>query len=324
MIRREFLGAGTALAATRVCAPLTANARGGSGKEWSADEFHRARRFLDTEFGRIAYVERGHGPVAFFLHGWPLNGFQWRGAMARVEGTRRSIAVDLMGLGYSDVPADADLSPGRQADMLAAVMNALGTTAVDIVANDSATAIAQLLAVRYPRRIRSLLLTNGDVHTNSPPDALAPVLDMARRGDLVKAFDRQLVDVRKATDPADGAPWGLAYTNPSFLTAELLEVYLRPLVSGAKRRAQGQGYGIAFEPNPLTAIEQRLRTCPVPVRIVWGTGDPLFPVVWADWLDRTLPNSRGVRRVEGANLFFPEEMPDVIAVEARDLWTSVH
>jgi haloalkane dehalogenase len=54
--------------------------------------------------------------------------------------------------------------------------------------------------------------------------------------------------------------------------------------------------------------------------MVWGTGDPIFPVSWAEWLDRTLPQSRGVRRVEGAKLFFPEETPDVIADEARALW----
>jgi hypothetical protein len=29
-----------------------------------------------------------------------------------------------------------------------------------------------------------------------------------------------------------------------------------------------------------------------------------------------------VRRIEGANLFFPEEMPDVIAEEARQLWSG--
>ena len=30
--------------------------------------------------------------------------------------------------------------------------------------------------------------------------------------------------------------------------------------------------------------------------------------------------SRGVRRLEDANLFFPEEMPDLIAEEAEMLW----
>jgi haloalkane dehalogenase len=43
-------------------------------------------------------------------------------------------------------------------------------------------------------------------------------------------------------------------------------------------------------------------------------------VSWAEWLDRTFPNSRGIRRVEGAKPFFPEEQPDLIAAEARTLW----
>jgi haloalkane dehalogenase len=54
--------------------------------------------------------------------------------------------------------------------------------------------------------------------------------------------------------------------------------------------------------------------------MVWGTNDQLFDVSWAAWLDRTLPRSRGVRLVEGAKLFFPEEMPELIAAEARQLW----
>jgi len=29
---------------------------------------------------------------------------------------------------------------------------------------------------------------------------------------------------------------------------------------------------------------------------------------------------RGVRRVDGAKLFFPEEFPEIIAEEARQLW----
>lgn len=47
--------------------------------------------------------------------------------------------------------------------------------------------------------------------------------------------------------------------------------------------------------------------------MVRGLGDSLFPVEWAEWLDTNLPESRGIRRVPGAKLFFPEEMPDVIA-----------
>jgi hypothetical protein len=37
------------------------------------------------------------------------------------------------------------------------------------------------------------------------------------------------------------------------------------------------------------------------------------------WPDGRTP-TKGVRRLERANLFFPEEMPDVIAEEAKALW----
>jgi len=40
-----------------------------------AAEFHQARKFAETAFGRIAYVENGAGPAAVFVHGFPLNGF---------------------------------------------------------------------------------------------------------------------------------------------------------------------------------------------------------------------------------------------------------
>lgn len=62
-----------------------------------AEEFHQARKFADTTFGRIAYVEKGTGPAALFVHGFPLNGFAWRGTLEDLAATRRCIALDLMG-----------------------------------------------------------------------------------------------------------------------------------------------------------------------------------------------------------------------------------
>ncbi|MBI3677334.1 MAG: alpha/beta fold hydrolase, partial [Proteobacteria bacterium] len=140
--------------------------------EDSVCAFRAARRFLSLEYGEIAYVECGHGPAAVFLHGWPLNGYHWRGSMVRLANTRRCIAVDFMGLGYTRVPADQDLSPLNQSQMIVSAMDALNIDRADLIANDSGTAVAQLLAANHPDRVHSLLLTNGDVHTNSPPEQL--------------------------------------------------------------------------------------------------------------------------------------------------------
>ncbi len=284
-----------------------------------APTFHAMRRFTATRFGRVAHVERGAGPAALFVHGFPLNGFQWRGALERLAPHRRCLAPDLLGLGYTEVADGQDLAPAAQADMLAAFLDAQGVDAADVVANDSGVAVAQLLAVNHPARVRTLLLTNGDVHTNSPPAGLAPVLAQAREGVLADRFlAPQLADPALARAP-EGLG-GLAYTDPASLTDEAVACYFAPLVGSPRRKAQFHGYAAAFEPNPLPALESALRRLAAPARMVWGTGDPLFDVRWAEWLDRTLPGSRGVRRVEGAKLFFPEEMPDAIAEEARRLW----
>lgn len=286
-----------------------------------AKAFHRMRRFAATAFGRIAYVERGKGPAALFVHGLPLNGFQWRGALERLSPLRRCIAPDSMGLGYSEIPERQSLAPEAQADMLAAFLDRLGIRDVDLVASDSGGAVAQLFVARWPERVRTLLLTNCDVHEDSPPPALLPVIEAARAGRFV---DDNLVPQLRDRAAAD-SPTGLArccYTTPAGLTDEAIQVYLTPLASSSLRKAQLHDYCIELARNPLLAIEPALRRSPVPMRVVWGTGDTIFDPSGPDWLDRTFPRSRGVRRIEGAGLFWPEEMPVIVAEEARRLWAA--
>ena len=283
-----------------------------------AAAFRASRRLVSTSFGRIAYVERGSGPAALFLHGFPLNGFQWRGSLERLSRHRRCLAPDFMGLGYTDAPDQQDLSPQAQTDMLAAFLDELSIPAVDLVANDSGGAIAQLFVVQHPTRVRTLLLTNCDVHENSPPAQMSNSIEAARAGEYDQKMARHLEDHAYARSP--NGIGGSAYMDPANFTDEAIDYYFGPLVASPLRRAQLNRYLAAFEPNPLLAIEPALQRCITPTRMVWGTADELFPVVWAEWLDRTLPESRGVRLVEGGKLFWPEEMPDLIAEEARALW----
>jgi pimeloyl-ACP methyl ester carboxylesterase len=291
----------------------------------TAAAWHAARRFVETSFGRIAYVERGHAGsrnAALFLHGFPLNGFQWRGAFDRLSPYRRCVAPDFLALGHTEVAAGQSVAPDAQAQMVAAVLETLGIDRVDLVANDSGGAVAQLLVARHPERVRSVLLTNCDTEPESPPLALKPVIEMAHAGTYA---DRWLVPwvANKTLARSPSGLGGLTYTYPDRLGDETIDCYLAPLVASAARKALVNAYAVSLERNPLVGIAPALRRCSAPMRVVWGMGDDIFSAASPEYLTRTFGNARGVRRVPGAKLFFPEEFPDLIAEEARRLWASV-
>jgi pimeloyl-ACP methyl ester carboxylesterase len=267
-------------------------------------------------------VERGAGAAALFLHGFPLNSFQWRGAFDRLAVHRRCVAPDFLALGHTEVAEGQPVGPDHQAAMLAALLDALSLPRVELIANDSGGAVAQLFLARYPGRTRTLLLTNCDAETDSPPPALRPVIEMAHAGTFP---DRWLVPwvADKAQARSATGLGGMTYTYPERLADETIDCYLAPLVASPHRKALVNAYAVALERNPLLGIATALARSTVPTRIVWGTGDDIFSPDSPDYLARTFGNSRGVRRVQGAKLFFPEEYPDLIAEEARRLWDAV-
>src|SRR5215468_7171424 len=131
MRRRRFLEVTTgalAGAALAGCASRKALDGGqpspaGAQAPVSAAAFHAARQYARTNFGRIAYVEHGAGDAALFLHGFPLNGFQWRGAIERLSAHRRCVAPDFMGMGYTEIGDNQSVAPDAQVAMLVTLLD---------------------------------------------------------------------------------------------------------------------------------------------------------------------------------------------------------
>lgn len=327
MRRRQFIEAaaaalaGSALTACAARRPRVGgpSAFAGTGEPMTAATFHAARRYAETRFGKIAYVERGAGDAALFLHGFPLNSFQWRGALDRLAAHRRCIAPDFMAMGYTEVVEGQSVAPDAQCEMLLALLDALSIRSVDLVASDSGGAVAQLLVARHPERVRSLLLTNCDTEHDSPPPALQPVIELSKAGRYVDEWLAPWLADPALARSAQGIG-GMCYADPAHPADDAIECYFAPLLSSPRRKALVHAYAIALERNPLEGVEPMLRRSTVPTRIVWGTGDTIFSSESPDYLDRTFGNSRGVRRLPGMKLFFPEERPEVIAEEARRLW----
>ena len=272
-----------------------------------AAAFHAQRRYAQTGSGRIAYVEQGSGPAALFIHGVPLNGFHWRHVIERLRDRRRCIALDLMGLGYTEIGPAHDVSFTAQATMILQFLDALGVDRVDLVANDSGGAIAQIFAAHNPDRVRTLTLTNCDVHDNWPPPAIGPQIEAARKGVLIDAYAQYLNDPESRR-----ARFGRAYADPGVLTDEVYRVYLDPLRASPQNKDNFHRYWLAFDNRHTVAIEPLLRKLRVPTLIVWALDDIFFGVQWAHWLQRTIPGVERLIEVPGAKLFFPEDRPQAL------------
>jgi len=282
-----------------------------------ARTFNSRRRFADVPSGRIAYVEQGQGPVAVFLHGVPLNGFHWRHVMAGIGDMRRCIALDLMGLGYTEIAAGQDVSMVAQARMLLQFLDRLGIDRVDLVGNDTGGAITQIFAVEHPQRLRTLTLTNCDVHDNYPPKGILPLIEAARQGTLAARYEGLLA----APDMAR-TRFAVAYADPGVLTDEVLRMYLEPVLANDQRKAAFHRYWLSFDPAVTVAIEPRLRALRLPTLVVWGTADAFLDVKWAQWLRDTIPGVVDVVQVPGAKLFFAEDRPQALIEPLRAFLTS--
>jgi len=271
---------------------------------------------VSTASGDVSYTDVGEGPVALFVHGVGTNNLLWRKVMTELAGERRCVAPDLPGHGASPVTPEQDLSLNGLARLLEDFCESLELGDVDLVANDTGGAVAQVFAAHPPGRLRTLTLTNCDTQGNLPPASFRPVVELAERGKLAPLV------VQLATDPAQAriGALGEGYEHPELLSDEVLGAFVRPVGGTLDAARQFERLLTSVRGEELDAIEPLLTEFRVPALLVWGTGDPNFGVEWAYRFRDTVPGVTEVVEVPGAKLFFPDERPEDLLPHLRRHW----
>lgn len=109
---------------------------------------------------KIHYVEEGSGDPVLFVHGNPTSSYVYRNVLPRVarEAGRRCIALDLLGFGKSDKPADVEHTLALHARVVRGFSEALKLKNIVLVAEDWGGPLSAHYAITRPESVQGLIL----------------------------------------------------------------------------------------------------------------------------------------------------------------------
>ena len=139
--------------------------------------------YITVRGHQIHYVEHGDGEPVLFVHGNPTSSYMWRHVLPQVavQTGRRGIALDLLGFGESDKPADVRYSLKLHAEVIDGFIDALGLRDIVLVADDWGGPLGMHGVVRRSDRYRAAVLMETFLWTFTFEDDFEPKFRMPFR-----------------------------------------------------------------------------------------------------------------------------------------------
>ena len=158
--------------------------------------------YHDAGEGRPVVLIHGSGPG---VTGWA----NWRLTIPVLAESRRVLAPDITGFGFTDKTPDDRYDMDIWREHLVGFLDALDLAQVDVVGNSFGGALALALAVHHPERVRRMVLMGAaglDFELTPGLDAVwgyEPSLDTMRELIRLFAYDQSLACLLYTSDAAD-------------------------------------------------------------------------------------------------------------------------
>jgi haloalkane dehalogenase len=278
--------------------------------DWvNRDLFPFASRFIEIDGHRMHYIDEGSGPVLLFSHGTPEWSFGWRDLVRGLRDRFRCIAPDLLGMGLSDKPADADYSCAAHSARLGQFIEKLGLRDIRLVANDFGLSIGLSRAIYQPELFEKICIFNGwmwRLDTDPHYYKAAKVMDTWLGRIMYKRFNFPVNVVMPAA-------FGNRKKN---LPPEVHRHYKMAWPDAASRVATYAFAGELLHANDWwgelwqsrAALNDKLQL------IFWGMKDTFVPPYELEKWERAFPDA-AVFRCEEAGHFVQEEAQELMIAE---------
>ncbi|KAA0874951.1 alpha/beta fold hydrolase [Nitrincola tapanii] len=200
----------------------------------------------------------------------------WRLVMPSLALSRRVIAPDMLGFGYSERPANIQYERDLWVQHALGVLDALGLEQVDLLGNSFGGGIALALALAHPQRVRRLILM-GSTGVSFP---LTPGLD------AVWGYTPSFETMRRLMDT-------FAYDR-SRVTDELAELRYQASIRPGFQESFAQMFPAPRQRwvDGLASPEEQIRQLPHETLILHGREDEVIPLSASLTLHDWIPNSQ--------------------------------
>lgn len=277
--------------------------------------------WLDCNGQAMHYVDEGCGHPVVCLHGNPSWSFLFRGVISGLRGRCRVLAPDHIGCGLSARPDRTEYPftlERRVADFTCFMDHVCAEDPVTLVLHDWGGMIGMAWAVRYPERVRSLIITNTAAFPMPSGKRVPWMLAFVRRSGPVAA-----VLIQGFNAFARGT---LMVGCHRPVPADVRRGYLGPYDSWRNRLAtllfvkdipvtpQDPSHAILME------VQGRLHLFrSTPALICWGMMDPVFDRDYlAEWR-RRLPEAEVAEFPEASHYLYEDAGDAVVSRITRHL-----
>jgi pimeloyl-ACP methyl ester carboxylesterase len=253
-------------------------------KPTGADEV----RSLQLPGGRMAYWERGSGRPMVLVHGLFGDHQDWAPVLGPLAERQRVIAIDLPGFGQSEQRPAAQYSLEFYSAQLEALFAAMELREVTLVGNSLGGLISGFYAAAHPERLRGLALVSAAGMRTYSAEEQAFAAERFSAASLA-ALRPEYIEPLFSLNFAQRTPQREAYLEHqrSKLAWPDYAAYCEVLAACAK---------FAFA-HPLAPALQAME---LPVLLLWGDSDVVFPVELARAALPGLKHGR-LALVEGAS-----------------------
>jgi len=247
--------------------------------------------FIDIGNLRVHHMHGGRGSPVVFVHGLGSSGYmEWRRNLDSVAVRHRVFAPDLPGFGRTDKPRVRYTVP-YFARFIRRYMEDRGLRSAALVGTSLGGRIALEVALEQPKMVRRLVLINtlglGRPKVRSAQMAYG-LVTVPRVGEAVMNFARDALTwapatlVRRVAARYSGASADLNRTMDDGYLNDLREMY----AAAGFREAYLSTIRSLVNPRALFGgdhdVTRRLNELKIPVQLIWGADDPLFPLAHAE------------------------------------------